>query len=90
MTTTGSDKAVIEAMSRFKISGTTPLNSTGIDAVHEILPMIYGIATLLEMGHRTYEGDQAAFHDVNPELIASAFDGIAQLAALATFHAYQA
>jgi hypothetical protein len=76
---------VREALNQFRIAGCSPLNAKGQEAVDEILPMIYSLATLLEMGHRTYGGTDAVLDGVNPELVASAFDAIAQLAALALF-----
>ncbi|GAA3801907.1 hypothetical protein GCM10022600_25080 [Qipengyuania pelagi] len=57
--------------------------STGIDAAHEILPQIHGIATLMEMGFRKEGNGEALFDNANPELVAAALDGIANLAALA-------
>lgn len=75
-----------QAFGTHRLCDTTPLGHTGIDAAHEILPMIYSLATLLEMGHRKDLKNEAALDNVNPELIAAAFDGIAYLAALADFH----
>ena len=57
------------------------------DAVHEILPMIHGICTLIEMGFRKRFDGTSALDEANPELVASAFDGISHLTALAMFHA---
>jgi len=76
-----------EAFNGFRINGCSPLNSTGIDALHQILPMIYGIATLLEMGFRKETNGEAVLDAANPELVAAAFDGIAYLSALAMFQA---
>lgn len=83
------DKAVKDAFNAFTIAKCQPLNGTGVDALHELLPAIYSIATLLEMGHRREERfkNEAALEGANPELVACAFDGIAHLAALAMFHA---
>ena len=77
--------AVKEALKAFEISTCSPFNGGGIDAVNEILPMIFSIATLLEMGHRKDLKGDCAFEAVNSELVACAFDGIAHLAALAMF-----
>ena len=76
---------VKKALERYTLATCRPMSSTGEDAPAEILPMIYSIATLMEMGLRKYDGAEAAFENVNPELIALAFDGIAELAALADF-----
>ena len=65
------------------------MNGKGIDAVHEILPMIHGLSTLLEVGFRKEADGKALFDEYNSELIASSLDGIAYLAALAKFHAEQ-
>lgn len=81
---------VKKALDGFKINGCNRLNGTGIDAVHEILPMIDGIATLMEVGFRKEENGKALFDEYNPELIASAFAGLSYLAGLAKFHADQA
>lgn len=78
---------VTEAFEKFEFCDTRALGNTGISAVHELLPMIYSISTLLEMGHRKDIRGDAALDNVNPELVASAFGGIAHLAALAMFHA---
>ena len=57
--------------------------STGIDAVHEVLPQIHGIAVLMEMGFRKEADGTSLFDTANPELVAAAFDGISNLAAFA-------
>lgn len=83
-----SQEAVRQALNDFQISKCTPLNSTGVSATDEILPEIYALATLLDMGFRKpdFEGKaEAALENANPELVASAFQGIARLAALALF-----
>ena len=54
--------------------------STGIDAAHEVLPQMHAIATLLEMGFRVEANQTSLFDNANPELVASALDGIATLA----------
>jgi hypothetical protein len=76
---------VKDALQKFRIATCSPLNGTGEDGPNEILPMIYGLATLLDMGFRKPENGDAALENANPELVACAFDGIAQLAALALF-----
>lgn len=59
------------------------VSTTGIDGVHEILPMIHGIASLLDMGFRQESDGSSALGNASPELVAAAFDGIAHLAAMA-------
>ena len=79
---------VRKALQDFRIAKCSPLNATGIDATDEILPEIYSIATLLDMGFRKPDLDgkgEAALENASPELVASAFNGIARLAALALF-----
>lgn len=76
-----------EAFEKFEICNGRALGNTGINAVHELLPMIYSISTLIEMGHHKDIRGDAALDNMNPELIASAFAGIAYLAGLAMFHA---
>lgn len=78
--------AIKKALDDFRIADTTPLWSVGQDATDEILPMIYSLATALEMGFRK-NGGESALDNTNPEIIACAFDGIAELAALALFRA---
>ena len=82
--------AVKDALNRFEINTCTRLNGTGIDAVHEILPMIDAIATLLEVGFRKDNDGRALFDEYNPELVASAIGSMGYLASLAKFHAEQA
>ena len=75
-----------DALQSFRIATCAPLSGVGDDGPNEILPMIFGLATLLEMAHRCDdEGDGPALENANPELVACAFQGIAQLAALALF-----
>ena len=76
-----------KALDSFQINTCQTLSGRGIDGVNEILPMIHAIATLMEAGFRKEEDGKALFDGYNPELVASAFDGIAYLAALAKFHA---
>ena len=78
-----------KALNDFQINGCNRLNGTGIDAVHEILPMIEGIATVLEVGFRKDFDGKALFDEYNPELVASVFGSISYLAGLAKFHADQ-
>lgn len=75
------------ALARFEINSSRTLSGTGRDAVDEILPMIHGIATLMEVGFRKDEDGSSLFESYNPELIASAFAGLGYLAAIARFHA---
>ena len=86
-------KAVVrKAMNEFRIAKCSPLHCTGVDATDEILPEIYALATLLDMGFRKpdFEGKaEAALENANPELVACAFQGIARLAALALFASHQ-
>ena len=79
--------ATKKALDEFSINTCNTLNGTGIDAVHEILPMIHGLSTLLEMGFRKDENAEPTLGMANPELVAAAFGGIGYLAALAMFHA---
>jgi hypothetical protein len=76
-----------KTLDSFTINGCRSLNSTGIDGVHVILPMIHGLAELLQMGFRKGENGEALFDNANPELVAAAFDGIGFLAATALLHA---
>ena len=79
---------VRKALDDFRIAQASPLHSTGIDSTDEILPEIYSLATLLEMGFRKpdFEGKQeAVLESASPEIVASALSGIARLAALALF-----
>lgn len=78
---------VFQALQNFRLSTASPLGSTGIDAVHEILPMISALALTLEMGHRKNNDGESALEDLNPEILAEAFAGIRYLAATAAFHA---
>ena len=78
---------VFQALQNFRLSTSSPLGSTGIDAVHEILPMIRSLALTLEMGHRKNNDGESALEDLNPEILAEAFAGIGYLAAVAAFHA---
>lgn len=78
---------VKKALDSFAINKCNTLNSTGVDAVHTILPMIHGLAVLIEMGFRKDNNGKAALDAANPELVAAAFDGIGFLAATAMFHA---
>lgn len=71
----------------FDINTCRTLSSTGVDAVHEILPMIHGLSVLLDFGMRKGPGGESALDNANPDLVASAFAGIAYLSALAMFHA---
>lgn len=71
----------------FSINSCNTLNSTGMDGIHTILPMIHGIAELLQMGFRKGENGTAVLDEANPELVAAAFDGISFLAATAMLHA---
>ncbi len=74
------------ALRKFRIATCSPLSGTGEDGPNEILPMIYGLATLLEMAHRRDDDNNApVLANANPVLVACAFEGIAQLAALALF-----
>lgn len=74
------------ALQKFRIATCAPLSGTGGDGPNEILPMIYGLATLLEMAYRRDDDDNGpVLANANPELVACAFQGIAQLAALALF-----
>ena len=75
------------ALKAFRINDCGALNSTGIDAVHEILPMIHALSTLMEVGFRKDMNDVSLFDEYNPELVSSAFAGIGYLASLAKFHA---
>lgn len=75
-----------KAFAGFKINTCNTLNATGIDAVHTILPMIHGIAALLEMGFRRNSEGEAALEGANTELVAAALDGIGFLAATAMLH----
>lgn len=87
MSTVAQD-TVRKALNDFRIANCAPLNGTGIDATNEILPEIYSLATLLDMGFRKPDFDgkeDAALENANPELVACAFNGIARLAALAMF-----
>jgi hypothetical protein len=81
---------VREALGKFRIAGCAPLSGTGRDAPNDVLPMIYSLATLLDMGHRRDENGEAALENANPELLACAFDAIAHLAAFALFSSDQA
>ena len=75
-----------EALQQFRIATCSPLSGTGVDGSDEVLPMIYGLATLLSMGHRCDDlQGEPVLANANPELVACAFEGIAQLAALALF-----
>ena len=79
---------VRKALQDFRIAKCSPLNATGVDATDEILPEIYALATLLDMGFRKpdLEGQgEAALENASPELVACAFGGISRLAALAMF-----
>lgn len=78
-----------KAIDAFRINTCGPLG-TGMDAVHEILPMIHAFSTLLESGFRKEQDGTSCLDAMNPELVASAFDGIAYLAALAMFHVDEA
>ena len=80
-------KVAKDVLAEFKINTCSSLNSSGIDAVHEILPMIHGISTLIEMGFRKRFDGTSALDEVNPEVVAAAFDGISHLTALAMYHA---
>ena len=73
------------ALNEFVMSGCNPLHSTGVDATDEILPMVYALSTMLEMGFRKNFDGEALFDSVNPELVASALGGIARLTAFALF-----
>ena len=75
-----------KALRSFEINGCGTLSATGADAVDEILPMIHGLASLLEMAFRKGRDGESAMQAVNPELVAAAFDGISHLAATALFH----
>ena len=77
-----------KALNDFQINGCNRLNGTGIDAVHEILPMIRRHC-LVEVGFRKDFDGKALFDEYNPELVASVFRGISYLAGLAGFHADQ-
>ncbi len=79
---------VRKALDDFRIAKCSPLNCIGVDATDQILPEIYSLATLLDMGFRKPDFDgksEAALENANPELVAHAFQGIARLAALAMF-----
>lgn len=81
-------ETVRKALQNFRIAKSTPLNATGVDATDEILPEIYALATLLDMGFRKPDFDgagEAALENASPELVACAFGGISRLAALAMF-----
>ena len=78
-------KTVKAALHDFRISTCTSLHSTGVDATDEILPMVYAISTMLEMGFRKDFDGEALFDSVNPALVASALGGIARLTAFALF-----
>ena len=83
-----SNDIVRKALQDFRIAKSTPLNATGVDATDEILPEIYALATLLDMGFRKpdFEGNgEAVLENASPELVACAFSGISRLAALAMF-----
>ena len=87
-----SEETVRTALNDFRIAGCSPLYGTGEDATNEILPEIHALATLLGMGFRKpdFEGKgEAALENANPELVATAFDGIARLAAMALFSSDQ-
>lgn len=75
------------ALDSFQINTCSTISGTGRDAVDEILPMIHGIATLMESGFRKEADGSSLFGAMNPELVSSAFAGIGYLAALAKFHA---
>lgn len=79
-----------KALNAFQINTCSTISGTGRDAVDEILPMIHGIATLMESGFRKEADGSSLFGTMNPELVSSAFAGIAYLAALAKFHADEA
>ncbi len=71
----------------FEMNKCRALGNTGIDAVHEILPMIHGIAELCEAGFRKELDGSSLFDNYNPELVASVFGSIGYLSALAMYHA---
>lgn len=75
------------ALKAFRINNCSALNSTRIDAVHEILPMIQALSTFMEVGFRKDLNNVSLFDEYNSELVASAFAGIGYLASLAKFHA---
>lgn len=81
------DAKIKRALNAFEINTCRTIGGTGRDAVDEILPMIHGIATLMESGFRKEADGSSLFDTKNPELVASAFAGIGYLAALAKFHA---
>lgn len=74
-------------LSEFEINTCRTISGNGLDAVHEILPMIHGIATMFEAGFRKDTDGKSLFESYNPEPIASVFAGIGYLAATAKFHA---
>ena len=76
-----------KALESFKINDCRTLNSTGVDGVHSILPMIHGIASLCEFGFRKEANGESLFDKYNPELVAAVFDSISFLAATALLHA---
>ena len=76
---------VKEALNDFRIATCSPLYAVGVDATDEIMPMVYSLATLLEMGFRKDSDGNSPFDDVNPELIAGGLAGIARLTAFALF-----
>lgn len=78
---------VKKALTEFRLCGSAPLSFTGVDAVHQILPMIYGLSTALALGYQKDEEGKSCLEELNPELSASALGGIAYLASLAMFHA---
>ena len=83
------DANVKRALNSFQINTCSTISGTGRDAVDEILPMIHGIATLMESGFRKEADGSSLFGTMNPELVSSAFAGIGYLAALAKFHSDQ-
>ncbi|MBX7460806.1 hypothetical protein [Qipengyuania huizhouensis] len=76
-----------KALDGFQINNCRELASVGVDGIHTILPMIHGIAVLLDQGFHKDDNGKSALDEANPELVASAFKGIGFLAALAMLHA---
>ena len=75
-----------KVLDKAQINQCNTLNSTGIDGINIILPMIHGIATLCEAGFRKEPNGEALFDKYNPELVAAVFDSIGFLAATAMLH----
>lgn len=76
-----------KALKDFEINTCRTIGSTGVDAVREILPMIHGLSTLLAAGFRKEIDGKSVLEAMNSELVASTFDAISFLSAVAMFQA---